>query len=73
MEAPAEVMEAPAEKANTAKGRKREKKMEIQKKGERGKGFPSLAPRLRGQLELALQFKSWPLHQSKKNFISYVY
>ena len=63
MEAPAEVMEAPAEKANTAKERKRKnEKMEMKKrKGERGKGFPSLAPRLRGQLELAPQFKSWPL------------
>ena len=62
MEAPAEVMEAPAEKANTAKERKRKKKEEhMKKKGERGKGFPSLAPRWRGQLELAPEFTSWPL------------
>ena len=53
--------------------KKEKQKMKIKKKGERGKGFPSLAPRLRGQLELAPQFKSWPLHQLKKNFISYVY
>ena len=64
MEAPVEVMEAPAERRTQQKEEK-EKKMEIQKKGERGKGFPSLAPRLRGQLELAPQFKSWPLHQLK--------
>ena len=64
MEAPAEVMEAPAEKANTAKERKRKRKRtneQMKKKGERGKGFPSLAPRWRGQLELAPEFTSWPL------------
>ena len=61
MEAPAEVMEAPAEKANTTKERKRKKQMKITEKGERGKGFPSLAP----------QFKSWPLHQFKKSFYSF--
>ena len=72
MEAPAEVMEAPAEKANTAKERKKEKVKMKKRKGERGKGFPSLAPRLRGQLELAPQFKSWPLHQLKKSFYSFI-
>ena len=72
MEAPAEVMEAPAEKANTAKERKEKRKTKMKKRiGERGKGFPSLAPRLRGQLELAPQFKSWPLHQFKKSFYSF--
>ena len=47
MEAPAEVMEAPAEKANTAKGRKIKKNENTEERRKR-KGIPFVGPSIEG-------------------------
>ena len=59
-------------KRRTQQKEEKEKKMKIKEKGERGKGFPSLAPRLRGQFELAPRFRIGPSTYRAKSGIEVV-